>query len=225
MHAPQDLTLPCEDRDFAEWHQGCAWCAVWVVLLEGEWTAAAVARGRSALADVLLPRYARQPHITIAYRGLCEVGDAHAAREFGREALQADIALLQRLAKPSFELKLEGVGSFSSVPYLAVAQGVSALHELHAALVPEEPAPDWRYVPHVTLGHYAVQLPLQRALQQLEEAVGVAKAGPVMQICELTLVRYAACDIAGPLVLEGVFDLKTGRYQPAPGALWPEFEG
>ena len=37
---------------------------------------------------------------------------------------------------------------------------------------------------------------------------------------QLALVRYASHDIAGPLVLEGLWDLQQQRYLPQPGALW-----
>ena len=63
-------TEVCEDRDFAEWHQGRPWCGVWVVRAEAPRVQALVQVARSALRPWLLPRYARQPHITLAYRGL-----------------------------------------------------------------------------------------------------------------------------------------------------------
>ena len=217
MHESDELSLPCDDRDFAEWHRGCPWCAVWVVMLEGAALDQALEQGRQRLGNVLLPRYARQPHITVAYRGLCAAGDDHAAVEFGLQALRQDIALLRQQSLAAFDLQLQGVGSFTSVPYLAVREGGTSLEALHTALVPQEPAPDWRYVPHVTLGHYAVQMPLSQALQTLQ---GVGRNLPLLQVRELALVRYATADIAGPLVQEGRFDLATGRYSAAPGALW-----
>lgn len=219
MHASDELSLPCDDRDFAEWHQGCPWCAVWVVLLDDTLTRRAVAAGRAALGDCLLPRYARQPHITVAYRGLCSGGDRHPAKEFDLPALRRDLDVLRRGAFQPFALQLQGVGSFTSVPYLAVAEGSGPLAALHAALVPQEPAPDWRYVPHVTLGHYGARMPLAHALQKLD---GVGAGFSLQAVSQLALMRYASADIAGPLVLEGVFDLASGRYSAAPEALWSD---
>ena len=60
-------------------------------------------------------------------------------------------------------------------------------------------------------------MPLSQALQTLQ---GVGRNLPLLQVRELALVRYATADIAGPLVQEGRFDLATGRYSAAPGALW-----
>ena len=43
---------------------------------------------------------------------------------------------------------------------------------------------------------------------------------PEITVTQLALARYASADIAGPLTLEGVFELDTGRYVAAPDALW-----
>lgn len=42
-------TEVCEDRDFAEWHQGRPWCGVWVVRAEAPRVQALVQVARSAL--------------------------------------------------------------------------------------------------------------------------------------------------------------------------------
>lgn len=219
MQESEALSQPCEDRDFAEWHQGCPWCAVWVVMLQGHGLESVLQQARSRLGDALLPRHARQPHITLAYRGLCGGGDEHAAREYDRLALRADVAMLQSLRLRPFAVQIAGAGSFTTVPYLGVGQGQECLQQLHTALVPAEPAPGWRYVPHVTLGHYARRLPLREVVDKL---LALTRDLPVVEVRELALARYAAADIAGPLQLEGVFELDTGRYVAAPGALWSE---
>lgn len=214
------LSQPCEDRDFAEWHWGCAWCAVWVVWLPGAALARAVQAGRQALGAALLPYYDRQPHVTVAYRGLCAGAPGHPAAEFGAAQLRADVATLQAAAVAPFAIQIQGVGSFTTVPYLAVAgaAGLEALHGLHDALVPELPAPGWRYVPHVTLGHYAQALPLPQLVATLQ-AAGVGAEALSAPVGQLALVRYATSQIAGPLAVEGLFDLHTRRYTPQAGAL------
>ena len=209
---------PCEDRDFADWHQGCPWCAVWVVQIDSDAVDATIQAARHALGAALLARYERQPHLTVAYRGLCDEM-AHVAAEFGPAQLRADLATLQALAQPPFAVQLQGVGSFTTVPYLGMTQGADTLARLHDALVPWPPAPGWHYVPHVTLGHYAQALPLLWAVEQLQ-AVGVGQPQLPITVQQLALVRYASHDIAGPLVLEGRWDLQRQRYLPQPGALW-----
>ena len=226
------MSLPCEDRDFAEWHRGRPWCAVWVACADVPEIRAAVALGRQVLARALLPRHARQPHITLAYRGLCGSGEdgAEEGVEFGRAGLLADIARLGTCLRAAggapFAVQLQGVESFTTVPYLAVGEGASTLARWHAALggVPDgELQAGWRYVPHVTLGHYAVAMPLRQAVAQLR-AAGVAGRAVHLDVRTLALVRYATQDIAGPLQAEGFFDLQTGRYAAAPGALFGDVE-
>lgn len=218
MNASHSLSQPCEDRDFAEWHQGCPWCAVWVVLIDSEAVNAAMQAARHALGDALLARYARQPHLTLAYRGLCDATQ-HAVAEFGPERLQADLATLRALAQPPFAVQLQGVGSFTTVPYLGVTQGADVLTGLHDALQPWPPEPDWHYLPHVTLGHYARELPLLWAVDQLH-AAGVGLPQLSIDVQQLALVRYASHDIAGPLTVEGIWDLQLQQYQPQQDALW-----
>ena len=218
MNASHALSQACEDRDFAEWHQGCPWCAVWVVLIESEALNATVHAARHALGDALLARYERQPHLTLAYRGLCDASQ-HAAAEFNPERLQDDLATLQALAQPPFSVQLQGVGSFSTVPYLGVTQGADILAQLHDALQPWSPVEGWYYQPHVTLGHYARELPLIWAVERLQ-TVGVGLPQLSIEVQQLALVRYASHDIAGPLALEGLWDLQLQQYQPQRGALW-----
>lgn len=217
MEHALSLTQPCEDRDFPEWHQGCPWCAVWVVLVEDEAVAATVQAARHALGAALLARYARQPHLTLAYRGLC-AADAHPRAEFGLDRLQADLAALQALQQPPFAVQLQGLGSFTTVPYLCVTQGAAELTGLHQALQPQPPMVGWRYVPHLTLGHYAQALPMLALVEQLH-ALGIGQPVLPLQVERLALVRYATRDIAGPLTVEGVWDLQQQRYLPGQDAL------
>ncbi len=210
-------TEVCEDRDFAEWHQGRPWCGVWVVRAEAPRVQALVQVARSALRPWLLPRYARQPHITLAYRGLMPRDAADTQAEFGLPQLLADVQALQAAQLPPFVWQLQGVGSFSTVPYLALSHS-PALHIAHEALMARTPYPGWHYVPHITLGHYGRRLPLAEALQALQSSV---PDGPLhaAQADALWLARYRSSDIAGPLYFEGRFDLATQQYVAEPEAL------
>lgn len=210
-------TEVCEDRDFAEWHQGRPWCGVWVVRAEAPRVQALVQVARSALRPWLLPRYARQPHITLAYRGLMPRDAADTQAEFGLPQLLADVQALQAAQLPPFAWQLQGVGSFSTVPYLALSHS-PALHIAHEALMARTPYPGWHYVPHITLGHYGRRLPLADALQALQSSV---PDGPLhaAQADALWLARYRSSDIAGPLYFEGRFDLATQQYVAEPEAL------
>ena len=193
-------TEVCEDRDFAEWHQGRPWCGVWVVRAEAPRVQALVQVARSALRPWLLPR---------------DAADTQA--EFGLPQLLADVQALQAAQLPPFAWQLQGVGSFSTVPYLALSHS-PALHIAHEALMARTPYPGWHYVPHITLGHYGRRLPLAEALQALQSSV---PDGPLhaAQADALWLARYRSSDIAGPLYFEGRFDLATQQYVAEPEAL------
>ena len=218
MDMPPTLeTQACADRDFVEWHGGCPWCAVWVVRADEAPLQALVDQARAAIAPWLLPRYVRQPHVTVAYRGLMAGPELHPHAVFGRPQLLHDLQALQAAGLAPFALTVQGVGSFSTVPYLAVTQP-PALQQAHEVLAGPSSDSNWRYVPHVTLGHYAQQLPLQTVLAQLQTR-GVQYAAHPLPVEALWLARYRTDDIAGALHFEGRFDLRTQTYVPEPGAL------
>lgn len=210
-------TQACEDRDFAEWHRGCPWCAVWVLRAEIPQVQQWVGTARAAIQPWLLPRYQRQPHITLAYRGLMADQQAHAHAEFGRGQWLQDVQTLQAAQVQPFAIQLGGMGSFSTVPYIAVAAN-AALQHLHGVLTTHVAEPDWQYVPHVTLGHYGVQLPMQQVMATLQ-ASRVADDLLELEVNALWLARYRTEDIAGPLHFEGHFDLRTQTFVAEPGAL------
>ena len=214
--APPLFTQACEDRDFADWHRGCPWCAVWLVWLDVAPLHARVTQARAALQPWLLPRYARQPHISVAYRGLMS-GDAHhPATEFATEQLRADIAQLHDLALQPWTVQVHGGDSFSTVPYLAV-HDEGQLAALHQALSAEPPA-GWHYVPHVTVGHYACAAPMADMVQTLRATLD-AQPPLTATVQHIALARYRTHDIAGPLTLEGCWDVRLQRYVPQAGAL------
>lgn len=218
MQTPESLlTQVCEDRDFVQWHRGCPWCAVWVVRVDHAQVHALVQQTRGAIAPWLLPRYARQPHITVAYRGLMAGDVPHPNAAFTAQHLRQDIQTLQAAGLAAASVQLGGAGSFTTVPYIAV-QPHPLLDAAHAALYAQAPYPGWQYVPHVTLGHFAQQLPMAQVLQTLQQAPA---AGVQWQatVDALWLARYESRDIAGPLTFEGRFDLRTQSYFPALGAL------
>lgn len=214
---PSACTQACEDRDFAEWHQGCPWCAVWVVGLEDALVKAHVAALRAVVQPWLVPRYERQPHITLGYRGLMAGPEGHHAAQFAAPQLAQDIAALQALALQPFTVHLQGADSFATVPYLAV-QASSELQQLHQALMGSALYPDWHYVPHVTLGHYACNTPAAPILQRLH-AVAQTLPALVLSVQQLQLVRYQSHDIAGSLTVEGCWDMHLQRYVPQAQAL------
>lgn len=204
------ITLPCEDRDFPEWHGGCRHALVWVIELPDPRVQASLEEASGLLGDLLLPRYDRQPHVTVAFVGLApQPGATPAERVYLAADLDADLARLSLLPPGPVGLRLGGWGSFSTVPYLAArAEGLAPVRE---ALLLGRPR-DIRYTPHVTLGHYRVAVPIEEVARRL------APWRPVEldhEVTELTLARYDTNDVAGPLTPVGRFGLSRGAWHAA----------
>lgn len=216
-HPPAFETQACEDRDFVEWHRGCPWCAVWVLRVDTPQVQRWVGSARAAMQLWLLPRYQRQPHVTVAFRGLMAGQQAHPHAVFGRDQCLQDVHTLQAAQLRPFAIQMGGVGSFSTVPYIAVAAH-APLQQLHSVLAMQVSDPEWQYVPHVTLGHYGAQLPVQQVIAALQGS-GVADEVVELEVDALWLARYRTEDIAGPLHFEGRFDLRTQTFRAEPGAL------
>lgn len=194
------LTIACEDRDFPEWHRGHAHAAVWAFELGFPEVYAMVDAAQERLGLLLLPRYERQPHVTVAFAGLMGLG------EFDDERLDADLALLrQELAGP-VTVRAAGWDSFPMVPYLRV--DTDWPHAARTALNTARPFAAGSYQPHVTVGMYGTVVPVREAVALLD---GLPFGGS-WTVNELSLLRYETADIAGPLEVVGRLDLTTGKF-------------
>lgn len=189
------MTIACEDRDFPEWHQGIPHAYLW-----GAASPVPLAPAREALDGYLLPRYERQPHVTVTYCGL-------AGLEFDDAQLGRDVAALQALPREPATITPSRWGSFLPSPTLEVESAV--IMEAHRLLAAGRPASlDGDFTPHVTLGFYS-------GSWRFEEPLAVLRALPLpgpWQVGRLQLLRYDTHDIAGPLTVVGEYDLLRGAY-------------
>lgn len=119
-------------------------------------------------------------------------------------------------------MQLQGVGSFAFRACLGVTQGADILAQLHDALQPLATrrglalpaacdAGTLRKGVAADLGGGAIADRQAWALPQLS-----------IEVQQLALVRYASHDIAGPLVVEGLWDLQLQQCQPQRWALWAQ---
>ncbi|MGA4506993.1 2'-5' RNA ligase family protein [Propionibacteriaceae bacterium G1746] len=203
-------TLPSRIGDTPDWHGGRRHALVWAVLLdEPAHQLTAAARGR--LGGVVLPRYARQPHVTVRYAGLAgEPG----LPGYGLEQLRRDLAGLDALvpgAPP--QVRATGWSSFPMVPYLGMQ--CAWLDDAHRALAAPDDDPGAPYRPHLTVGQYAVRMPVDKVLERLADCPAQGE----WAVGELALLRYETHDISGPLAVEGTVDLATGRWAWAGAAV------
>jgi len=174
-----------------------------VLDIDDEPARALVAAGRRRLGGMLLPRYERQPHVTVAFVGLAD--------EDAWRRVDSDVAVLRELCTGPVTMRATCWGTFPMVPHLVLACEwlVRANHALTDDAPPEH-AMD--YVSHLTIGHYAGVWPQSEPLARLCDlgTVGAWTCG------ELHLVRFATADIAGPLEVVGRLDLTTGAWRSTP---------
>lgn len=185
-------TIACEDRDFTEWRGGAEHVLIWAVLVDVDGVRAAVDQARARWADVLLPRYERQPHVTLGYGGpVAAEGMAPADPVYTQERLDADRRALERLDLAPFDVRIGGWGTFEMSPYLRAE--ATELEVMAEALGEGRRR---AYVPHVTVGHYSVAVPLASVAERAE---GWEFDELVVPVRRVSLLRYEAADIAGPL--------------------------
>lgn len=203
-----DRTIACEDRDFVEWHGGCEHALVWAVEADAAPVRAAVASARERWSDVLLPRHLRQPHITVAYAGPVPApGATPVDAPYTRERFVSDLERLRAVGVGSFTVRVGGWDTFPMVPYLPAA--APELARLNAALTQGSPH-DGGYVPHVTIGHYAVSRPMDE-LRARAAGWRAPRIDP-LEVAEISLLAYATRDIAGPLTTVGRLRLADGAW-------------
>lgn len=199
-------TLVTEDRDFVDWHGGCRHALVWVADVDTPAVRDAVAAMRERLGGLLLPRYLRQPHITVAFGGLAPEPETRPTGVlYPPELIELHSARVAALGVTPFTVRIGGWDTFTTTPYLRAA--ADELRVLHHALIQERPkSADFApvYVTHVTTGHFGVSVPLDEVRRRMD---GFSYPDLEVRVDHLTLARYEAADIAGPLTEVARVDL------------------
>lgn len=193
------------DRDFTEWHGGCRRALVWAVDADLPEVRDRIDDARSRLDPLLIGRYQRQPHITIAFAGLePEPGATPAGRLYHRADAAADAKAISDLALPPFSLTVGGWATFPFAPYMEVAgEGPALLRETLGS-------PTRDYVPHVTIGLYCVAAELADVEHRM---AGFSPPPLEVSVDRVHLFAYETADIAGPLTTVGTLDLRDGSWQ------------
>lgn len=196
-------TIACRDEDFTAWHGGCRHALVWALDVDVPPVREAVAAARERWQRFLLPRYERQPHITLAYGGPVMVpGALPMDPPYSRHDVERAVAGLHGLGLQPFDVQVTGWGTFPMSPYLA-----ATAPELEVLGRYFERA-DFR--PHITVGHYAHAGPVQE--------VAALCAGwdrphvPPVRVEDISLMRYETHDIAGSLTTIGRFHLASASW-------------
>lgn len=195
-------------RDFIEWHRGRQPYVFWGLDVDTPVVAGRVAATAGHLGEWLLDGYARQPHVTLDVCGFPRLrpGDVD---EFGCDLLASQVAALRAAGPAPFAIEIGDPDSFLSAPYLAVHDPVGGIAALRRCLaINGEHRLFGDYVPHVTLGLYALAVPFAVVLSRL-----FACRIPEKLVCavdRLSLMAYAPAEIGGQLVCLADFELASG---------------
>ena len=194
-------------RDFPEWHRGRPHYALWALDVNTAPVRDAMAAAAAHLDGLLLDGYRRQAHVTLALGGFPCDTPQH-ADDFGPEALARQLAALEASGVEAFTLHIGRLASFTSAPFLAVHDTDGGIARLRHALTGSAAEPGDAYTPHVTVGLYAGAWPTAEVLPRLD----AFDAGPLLgcSIEGVSLMRYAAPDIGGPLETLGRFRFGNG---------------
>lgn len=199
------ITVPTQVRDFVEWHGGCTHALVWAVEVDEPRIRAMVSQARARLEGIVLPRYERQPHVTLAYAGLApREGAIPAGHVYPPGRLEQDLRALRAVLPPRMELTLEGWSSFSMAPYLCVdAPECGRLRHALGAATSD-------YVPHVTIGLYGAAVPMSVVAHRMSGW----SADPLRVAVEsVSLLSYETHDVAGPLSRVARLRLDDGSWE------------
>ena len=203
-------TLRNVQKDFTDWRAGRHRYAVWAIDLDHDWLREASNTMHRHCADLLLPDYARQPHITLR---IC--GFPSPSRRLGDDYTQADfraqISALESARIEPFPISIGALDTFTTAPYFSVLDIDGGIARARRALaMPAGDGPGEKgfpYVPHVTFGLYGGRFPLADVIHRLRSSP--ENKSVRLTIRKLTLMTYEASVIAGPLTSVCEFDLES----------------
>ena len=203
-------TLPNVQKDFVDWRAGRHRYAVCAIDLDHDGLREASDKMRRHCADLLLPHYARQPHITLRVCGFpCRerrLGDDYTHADFA-----AQVSALESERIEPFPISIGALDTFTTAPYFSVLDIEGGIARARQALaMPAGDGPgekEFPYVPHVTFGLYGGRFPMPEVVRRLNAVPQIENTQ--LTVKRLTLLTYEASRIAGPLTSVCGFDLES----------------
>ena len=203
-------TLPNVQKDFTDWRAGRHRYAVWAIDLDHDWLREASENMRRHCANLLLPHYARQPHITLRICGFPS-SDRRLDDNYTQADFAAQVSALASAWIDPFPISIGALDTFTTAPYFSVLDiddGIARARQTLAMPAGDGPGEKgYPYVPHVTFGLYGVRFPMADAVRRLRS--GLAIENVLLTIKRLTLMTYEASRISGPLTSVCEFDLES----------------
>lgn len=197
-------------RDFPEWRKGRLHYAFWALDVDVPSVRAQVLAAERHLEPFLLAGYCRQPHITLGICGFLSDKTQH-ADDYAVSSFQSHVAALQSLQLQPFRIEVGTLASFGSAPFLYVKEQSNQLCQLHQSLHSLEADPDFRYVPHVTVGLYAEAWPIA-SVSKVLDAFSQHHVTDHL-VSRVSLMCYAADEIGRRLMKSADYDLVLREMQ------------
>ena len=201
-------TLPNVQKDFTDWRAGRHRYAVWAIDLDHDWLCEANEKMRRHFADLLLPDYARQPHITLRICGFPSP-DRRLDDDYTHADFNDQISALKSARIEPFPISIGALDTFTTAPYFSVLDIEGGIARARQALaMPAGDGPGetgFPYIPHVTFGLYGGRFLMSDVVDRLHSAPEATSIR--LTVNRLTLMTYEASVIAGPLTSVFEFDL------------------
>ena len=195
-------TIAWDDIDFIDWHGGVKCYGFWALIIDDSEWLEAVNEAASYLSPYVLKGYRRQPHVSLIAGGL--MSEQHYSAANINKHKQA---LIKANISP-FSIRLTGLDSFTSAPYLTVEDDKGSLECLRAALLASTSEDNLdNYQAHITLGLYHSEF----STIALSETINAHKAPKVMPltVSAVKFCSYQTNDIQGRITVLDSIKLKT----------------
>lgn len=185
-------TIPCINRDFAEWHQGIPRYGFWAVVINDPASLELWNKAHAHVKRFIHPGYQRAPHVTIAACGLMH------RDHFSGEQLRQQSRLLETAEIAPFYLRINpSLDSFTTAPFLMIDDPAGAIGQIRALLrsvAGDDAAPE-HYRPHITLGFYRSAFDTADVSESLA-GFTYPETNPV-RVTELSFCTYETRSIQG----------------------------
>jgi 2'-5' RNA ligase len=195
-------TIAWDDIDFIDWHGGVKHYGFWALIIDDRKWLEAVNEAASYLSPYVLTGYRRQPHVSLIAGGLMSEQNYSAANINKHKQ-----ALIKANISP-FSIRLTGLDSFTSAPYLTVVDDSGSLECLRAQLLASasEDSLD-SYQAHITLGLYNDEFSTI-ALGETITGFDAPVVNPII-VSEVKFCSYQTNDIQGRITVLDSIELNT----------------
>ncbi len=203
----QKQTLPTENRDYKEWHRGRKKFAVWTIDIQSQPVQSRFDAARAHLAEFLFKPYQRQPHITLFVGGfLAEV--ERFEDDYTFEDIDYCLRQLREAKLSPFQIAIGGINSFAAAPFFEVFDLSGGIERIRNVLSDTRfEIREAKYIPHLTIGLYSGPFQTKTVVEKISSFY---PESPISHcVDKISLITYSAYKIAGPLVVEYAFDLRS----------------